>query len=92
MIGSVGFGRCEIRNSLDNIQATSIRERKNRKLYDDEHEANDLLRQYGDASTHVSEVYCPLRVGRWTSELRMPPGLALYLTTVDPDDGKTLGL
>ena len=24
MIGSVGFGRCGIRNSLDNIQATSI--------------------------------------------------------------------
>ena len=88
MKGSVRFGRCGLRKSLGNIQAISTRERKNRKWYDDEHEANDLLRQYGDVSAHVIEVYSPLRVGRWASELRMTPGLALYLTAVDPDDGK----
>ena len=51
------------------------------------HEMNSLMSER-DIQTHVSEIYSPPRVTGLASGLGLIPGMALDLSTVDPDDGK----
>ena len=49
---------------------------------------NDQLGER-DVHSHVSEVYSPPRVTGLCASLGLLPGMALDLSSVDPDDGKT---
>ena len=48
----------------------------------------ELKKYRNDVQYHVSEVYSPPRVTQLALSAQMIPGMALDLTTVDPDDGK----
>ena len=47
----------------------------------------EAIRQDG-INAHVTEIYSPPRVTAMAEKFRMIPGLALDLTTLDPEDGK----
>ena len=49
----------------------------------------EWLNNYGpEVQAHVTEIYSPPRVTAIAERLRLIPGLALDLTTIDPDDGE----
>ena len=55
---------------------------------EEQSELRRLLSNYGpDMSCHVSEFYSPKRVTDMADRMKLIPGLALDLTTCDPDDG-----
>ena len=53
----------------------------------DELKAENMLKQHGTrVKFHVSEIHSPPRVSAMAEKMGLVPGVALDLTTVDPDD------